>query len=195
MGVREVLDVVARDRPFYGGGGGITLSGGEVLVQWEFAAELAKMASETYHLHVAVETTGHGEWERLLAVAKYCDEILYDIKHMDDERHRYGTYAGNALILENLRKLAADAADRIKIRIPLIEGYNADDANIAKVCELGKELGIGEIHLLPYHQFGEPKYAKLGWAYAFDGRTPDDRAVERIRDRLENDGFKVTVGG
>lgn len=195
MTVDAVLDIVQRDRQFYSEGGGLTLSGGEPLVQWEFAAALAKKASEVHHLHVAIETTGHAKWEHLLVVTKYCDQVLFDIKHMDAERHNYGTNIGNESIIQNLRKLAAIAADKITIRIPLIDGYNADPENIGRVCELGKELGLKEIHLLPYHKFGEPKYAKLGLEYVFDGKTPDDQTVEDIRRYLEENGYRVEIGG
>lgn len=195
MTVKEVMEIVEKDRRFYGQEGGLTFSGGEALVQWGFAAELAKTASKSYHFPVAIETTGYARWEHLAAVTEYCDEILYDIKHMDDDKHKEGTAVSNQLILENLRKLAQTKAEKIKIRIPLIDGYNADDANIADVCRLAKETGIREVHLLPYHKFGEPKYIKLGRVYEFDGRTPDEQTIERLGNYLNENGLTVAVGG
>lgn len=195
MTVDEILAIVEKDRQFYRDGGGLTLSGGEALVQWKFAAALAKKASQVHHLHVALETTGYAPWEAVAEVAQHCDEILYDVKHMDDKKHIQGTKVSNEIILENLKKLGENFADKITVRIPLIEGYNTEDENIGALAAIGKKIGLQEIHLLPYHRFGEPKYAKLGMVYDFDGQTPDDQTVDRIQQYLESEGYKVVVGG
>ncbi len=195
MSVEEVLEIVEKDRAFYQEDGGLTLSGGEALMQWEFAAELAKRTRERYHLPVAIETTGCAPFEHLYEVTQYCDQILFDVKNMNEERHKEGTGISNRLILENLKKLAETAADRIIIRIPLIVGFNADRENIEKTCEMAKKLGIHEIHLLPYHKFGEPKYEKLGRIYDFDGKTPDEEMLEEYRSYLEQNGFRTMIGG
>lgn len=195
MQVDEVLKIVERDRSFYRQEGGMTISGGEVLTQWQFATELAKKAKHHYHLSVAIETTGFAPWEHLNSVAEHCDQILYDIKHIDNEKHIWGTAVSNRSILQNLAKLAEIAANRIIVRIPLIEGFNADEQNIYKTCELVKSLGIPEIHLLPYHKFGEPKYLKLGKTYDFEGQTPSDELVETYRKFITDNGIKVMIGG
>lgn len=195
MRVDDVLKIVEKDRAFYREDGGLTISGGEVLAQWEFATELAERAKNGYHLPVAIETTGFAPWEHLYSVAQHCDQILYDVKHTDNERHIWGTGVSNRRILDNLTRLAAKMAERIIIRIALIDGFNADEQNIHKTCELAKSLGISEIHLLPYHKFGEPKYLKLGRVYDFVGRTPTDETIEKYTHYLHGNGFKVVVGG
>jgi pyruvate formate lyase activating enzyme len=195
MTVDEVLAEVEKDRPFYSGGGGMTLSGGEPLLQSEFASELAKKAQDVFHMHVAMETTGFAKWENLWQVAQYCDEILYDIKHMNSAEHGKYTGVGNVQILENLRMLTEKAADKITIRVPLIEGYNADGINIDAVGELAKKLRIKQVHLLPYHEFGEPKYKKLGRVYDFKGKTPSEDEIEARSALLQAKGLIVQVGG
>jgi pyruvate formate lyase activating enzyme len=146
------------------------------------------------YLHIAVETTGYGSWDRLRAVAAESDLVLYDLKVMDPAKHERHTGVSNEIILENARKLARTGTHMV-YRVPLIGGVNADEENIARTADFAGKTGIGEVHLLPYHRLGESKYAKLDREYRCEGATPDDELVERLTTLLESRGLKVTVGG
>lgn len=195
MTVGEVLAEVEKDRIFYkNSGGGVTLSGGEALMQWEFAAALAEALKTKLFLNVAIETTGFQQYDKAYAVLKNCDTVLYDLKHMDDERHKKFTGVSNKLILENARRLA-DAGVHLIYRIPLLGGINDDGENIDAVIKFALETGVKEVHLLPYHEFGRAKYAKIGKEYDCDAHTPDDAEVEAIKNKMTEKGLNVRIGG
>jgi len=194
VSIQEVLDEVEKDRGFYDiSGGGVTLSGGEPLMQWEFAANLVNELKKRY-FRVAIETTGYAPWKHVEAVVSGCDEILYDVKHMDSEIHKKYTGVPNELILENAKKIA-DMKLNIIIRIPLLGGINDDDKNISDVIKFASDLNIEQIHLLPYHRLGEPKYKKLGRKYVCTAVIPSEEKIEEIKSKLESKGFIVKVGG
>lgn len=158
--VEEALKIALEDRPFYGKTGGITLSGGEPLMQAEFALELLRRAKES-GVTTALDTCGYAPYsvfEQSLAV---CDTYLYDLKHMDSQMHKRETGVGNELILSNLEKLAAAGA-RIQIRIPLIPGYNDAPEHIAAAGDFLRKIRPECVKLLPYHQLAHMKYAGLG---------------------------------
>ncbi len=168
--VREVMDVVMQDLPFYEeSGGGITLSGGEMLAQPEFAGNLLKAAKEN-GLNTCAETTGFASGEVFAEVIENLDTILFDVKHWDSEKHKEGTAVPNELILSNL-KYAIEQKKDVVPRIPVIPGFNDsmdDAANLARVI---KEAGGSKCQLLPFHQFGENKYEQLGREYAYKDVT------------------------
>lgn len=193
--VQEVIKEVEKDRKFYiKSGGGLTISGGEPLMQHEFAYELAK-AAKANHINTAIETTGFASWEAASKVFSQIDYILFDVKSMDDETHIKYTGVSNKLILENLEKLAATRADDITIRIPLIEPVNADEENIIKTAQMAQRLGITKLHLLPYHKYGEGKYNKLYKEYTFEGITPSDETLDRYVELLKNYGIEAKISG
>lgn len=164
--VKEVMDVVMQDLPFYEeSGGGITLSGGEMLAQPEFARSLLLEAKKN-GLHTCCETTGFAKKEIFASVIENIDTILFDVKHWNSVIHREGTAVGNELILSNL-KYAIEQGKDVLPRIPVIPGFNdfpEDAANLARVI---KEAGGTRCQLLPFHQFGENKYDQLGREYAY----------------------------
>ena len=164
--VKEVMDVVMQDLPFYEeSGGGITLSGGEMLAQPEFAVSLLKAAKEN-GLHTCCETTGFAKQEVFAEVIENLDMILFDVKHWDSGKHKAGIAVGNELILSNLKYAFSQGKDVLP-RIPVIPGFNDslnDAENLAKVI---KEAGGTKCQLLPFHQFGENKYEQLGREYAY----------------------------
>lgn len=190
----QIIEIIQKDMMFYDeSGGGVTLSGGEPLMQWAFAADILKECHELC-MNTAMETTGFAPYEHLKEVSLYCDRLLYDIKHMDNQIHKKYTGVENRLILENLKKVRALGKEVI-IRIPLIHHVNDSDKNIIETGKLAKETGIDEIHLLPFHKFGEPKYEGLGrktWEY--DAFVPQE-TIKRIQEILAAEGFKVCVGG
>ncbi|MFW6113761.1 MAG: glycyl-radical enzyme activating protein [Actinomycetota bacterium] len=193
MTLDQVVKKVEQDRIFYdNSGGGMTVSGGEPLVQPEFVAELLRRC-KTKGIHTALDTSGNVPWENVEMVLEHVDLVLFDIKHMDPEMHRKGTGAGNRNILENAGKVASRA--RTWIRIPLIPGYNDSESNISKVAEFASDIGAEKVSLLSYHDLGSSKYPKLGRVYQMEGTIPpDDDAVESVKEAIESHGLKVEVG-
>jgi len=191
----EVLREVLRDAPFYSQGmGGLTLTGGEPTLQPDFALALLRLA-KAERLHTALETCGEALWEALQMLMPYLDLVLYDIKHMDSQRHREATGIGNERVLENVQRLVAGGAHVI-IRVPLIPAFNTDAENLHRVAELAKSLGVTEVHVLPYHALGKPKYRALGRAYALDEVPPmkEDQG-EAAAEIIRSHGLIVHVGG
>jgi glycyl-radical enzyme activating protein/glucokinase-like ROK family protein len=190
--IREVL----RDAPFYQGGGGLTLTGGEPTMQPHLAEALLRLAKAEY-LSTAMETCGHTHWPVLEALLPYLDHVLFDLKHVDSQLHRLFTGVDNDLILANLRRLAALHAP-LTIRVPLIPGCNASPDGMRAIAEYvrGLEGPIRSIDLLPYHTLGKAKYAALGRAYPWDGHARlDEVAVDELAQVVEACGLAVNVGG
>lgn len=164
--VQEVLDVVLQDKVFYEeSGGGITLSGGEMLVQPAFAAQLLKAAKEE-GLNTCAETTGYADPEVFAGLIEYLDVILMDLKHWDPEAHRIGTGVTNKLPIANMKQ-AIQAGKEVLPRIPVIPDFNNSLIDAEKMAKCLKEIGASKCQLLPFHQFGENKYSQLGKAYAY----------------------------
>jgi pyruvate formate lyase activating enzyme len=195
----DVVRKVSRYAPFYAHSdrGGVTISGGEPLYQAGFSAEIAKQCHE-HGIHTAIETCGFADYAELARLATQIDLLLYDIKHMDDDRHRAGTRVGNKEILDNLRKVCGEFPRLRKvIRIPLVPGFNDDEDNVGKTVAFVHSLGIERLDLLPFNELPAEKYAGLGrgiWAYAEARRQPDE-ILERLLAIARQQGLKTTVGG
>ena len=194
--VEGALKLALKDKAFYDqSGGGVTFSGGEALCHADFISELTD-ALHAEGVDVAIETCGAVPWDKIKTAVEKIDTVLYDVKHMDSAQHKKFTGMGNELILENARKIAQAKGDGMVIRVPLIGGVNADEENIRRTGEFAKEIGLREIHLLPYHRFGEPKYRKIGKEYAGEAfRTPTDEQQEKLSKMLESMGITVVIGG
>lgn len=162
MTADEVWGVLAADRDYYAmSGGGVTLSGGEPLCQPEFALELLRRCRSA-GIATAVETAGAVPFDVLNAVRPWVDLFLYDVKCMDDARHRQYTGVGNVRILRNLAMLL-DRGGRVWIRVPVIPGVNDDPAEMRQLkAFLDAHGGAERVELLPYHAMGTHKYAALG---------------------------------
>ena len=195
MSVAEVVAEIERDTVFYDeSGGGVTFSGGEPLLQAGFLLDLARGCREK-GLHTALDTCGFAPWEVLDRVREYIQLFLYDVKLIDEARHRRWTGVSNALILENLRRLAAHG-HRIVLRLPLIPGVNDDVENVRATGALAVELRIPEVDLLPYHQAGVDKYERLEMDYTLpDTRPPEAQGVEAAAGMLREFALEVKVGG
>ena len=164
----EVLKIVMQDIDFYEeSGGGVTLSGGEVLSQADFAQALLKELKER-RIHTALETTGYATKDRFLSTIEDVDLLLFDMKHYDRMRHYEGTGVYNDCIIENM-KAAAKLGREIIARIPVIPGFNDSLKDAEGFCKLLSQIGIQRVNLLPFHQFGQKKYELLGIPYAFEG--------------------------
>ncbi|HGU9820671.1 [formate-C-acetyltransferase]-activating enzyme [Enterobacter chuandaensis] len=187
-------EVMKDDVFFRSSGGGVTLSGGEVLMQATFATQLLARLRR-YGIRTAIETAGDAPLSRLLPLARQCDEVLFDLKIMDPEQARSVTAVNLPRVLENVRQLVAEGINIIP-RVPLIPGYTLTETNMARVLAFLLPTGIRQLHLLPFHTYGEPKYRLLGQQWSMREVIPpttDDVAF--LRSMAERKGFHVTVGG
>lgn len=168
MTVEDVLKKVEEDSAFYARSeGGLTLSGGEPLMQHEFAGELLREA-KSRGLDTAIETCGFAPWENMQMVFQYANTIFYDIKCIDAEKHLIYTGVDNRIILENFKRAAAQfsqSSSIIIVRTPVIPGFNNDKEDIQAIVDFLKPFRNIKYQLLPYHSFGEVKYNYLGKHY------------------------------
>ena len=160
--VDDVLNVVEQDMAFYArSGGGLTLSGGEPLLQGEFAVALLREA-RARRIKTAVETCGMVSAETVRAAAEYLNYVLFDIKHMDSAEHEAQTGLPNRRILENFRILAEEFPNLpILARTPIIPGFNDSEESVAAIAEFLKPYERVEYEMLPYHRLGTQKYQFL----------------------------------
>lgn len=178
VSTKEVMAEVLRDRVFYSGsGGGLTLSGGEPLYQYDFSLELLKMAKEN-GLHTCVETSGFVTQEKIIKIAAYTDIFLYDCKETDPVRHKEFTGVSNTQIIDNLFCVDKMGAGII-LRCPIIPGYNDRQEHLENIGRLAEKLeNIRQIEVEPYHPLGKSKAFLLAKEYApGDLESPDEKTV------------------
>ncbi len=189
MTVEEAFDEIIKDEVFYRqSGGGVTLSGGEPLMQSQFALELLKRVHEE-GISTAVETTGAVSKEVLMGVMPYVNLFLYDFKHCDNDAHIKYIGASNNVIKSNLKALSEAGAD-IMVRTPLIPGVNDSKECIKQIMSTLKSCGIKKYSLLPFHQYGSGKYESIGIYYEFKELTAhDSEYVESLKEMIEKNGF------
>lgn len=195
MTVQQLIRELKKDATTYRrSGGGITLSGGEPLVQYEFAAELLR-ACKAQGWDTAIETTGAGITEAVEKIIPYVDTVLLDIKHLDTEKHKKFTGIGNEQILKNAARISQISST--VVRVPVIPGFNYSEEEIRAITEFAKMLrGVRTIHLLPYHTFGENKYDLLGRDYALADIKPlKPEELEHLKTMVEREGFQCIIGG
>jgi glycyl-radical enzyme activating protein len=195
-----VIAEVLRDAPFYGAGGGMTLTGGEVTMQPDFAEALLRLARDA-GIAMAMETCGHTQWTVFERLLPFLDLVLYDLKHVDSAIHRQFTGIGNELILDNLRRLAALNAPLI-VRVPLIPGFNADPVSLTAIAGFVAQLGaaVQRVDLLPYHTLGKAKYRALGREYPWGEHSRlSDADLAELADvtsaALRGSACSVQLGG
>ncbi len=195
MPAAEVVQEVLKDEAFYSeSGGGVTLSGGEPLEQADFAKAILQ-ACKDHGLHTAIETAGCVPWTSFEKVIAHTDLFLYDLKHLEAETLRASTRADTHQIRSNLEKLATHKT-AIIVRIPVVPGFNDSIETIGEMARLAKGLRIQEIHLLPYHRYGQGKYRLLERVYPFKGPDKVPQAqLERLQQVIEDEGLRVRIGG
>ena len=191
--VADVLAEVLKDEAFYGQDGGLTVSGGEPLAHQPFLCELLAAAQKA-RLNTAIETCGHAPWEALELAAEHVNEILFDVKCLDSKRHRIWTGAGNEQILDNLTKLCETHPELPKlVRTPIIPGFNDSIADVRAIIDFLDTLGGAKANIsyqpLPYHRFGEGKYAALGRPYPMENTVLDDKVFAHITQLVLNSGL------
>jgi len=197
--VPELVKELRKDEMFYEeSGGGVTLSGGEVMaMDMDYIEALVKKLYR-FGITVTIDTCGYAPYENYQRILPFTDTFLYDVKVMDREKHRKYIGADNTLILENLEKLSADGA-RIYIRIPTVKEVNGTDEDMRQIIDylLEKKIRVAQINLLPYHNTGSSKYARLGEQYEGNGLTaPSREEMEHFVGLFEKAGFHNTkIGG
>ena len=150
ISVSELFDEVRKDETYFrNSDGGVTISGGEVLMHSKFAVEFLKKCKDEYY-HTAIETSGYGNFEDLKKISEVTDYIMFDIKHTIENDHKKLTGVSNKIIIENLRKIS-EFSKKIIIRIPLIPGLNDSEENIINTCLLAEACKIDEIDLDIYN--------------------------------------------
>ena len=193
--VEEVFDIVYRDYAFYeSSNGGVTLSGGEFLLQADFAIELLKKCKE-HNIHTAVETTMAVHVPRLKELCEVVDLFLVDFKIFDKTKSKEILHLNIEKLMENIA-LIQQYHGRIIPRIPLIPNYTATDENMHLVMEYLNSVGLKEVHLLPFHQLGEAKYKSIDKEYTCHELKPlTDAQIEEIQTLFEKNGFKTLIHG
>ena len=194
--IEELMHRFNRERPFWGNNGGITLSGGEPLLQKKFILPLLKKCKEQY-IHTCIETTGCLDSDYWLEVLNYVDWVFMDLKHMDTDKHKSMTGVKNELILKNIKLLAEkkDWNGIVVPRIPIIPGFNDDDNNIRKTAKYVNEIGLEVINILPFHKLGESKYRQLDQVYLFENQVaPSEEHMEHIKSIIEKEGIMCFIG-
>ena len=198
MTVNEVMAQVLQDKDFYANtGGGMTISGGELLTQPEFAEALLDVCEEN-GIGVVLDTSGYGPMKTLQNLAGHnsCTHILFDMKLIGNEAHRKYTGVGNEIILRNLKALAKDPAinPKIIIRIPLISGVNDSEEDIRSVCGFFQDSGLRSVTLLPYHELGVSKCRNIGGEPEIF-QAPSAERIGMIGDCFRACGVSVEVLG
>ncbi len=194
MTVDEVWKTVKRDADYYeASGGGVTASGGEILAQPDFVAELFRRSKEA-GFHTNADTSGFGDPAALDKILEYADLVYYDLKHMDPVKHQEYTGQSNELILSNLRRVAEKGVP-VVIRVPLIPGYNDSEENLHAMAQAVKEIvPAAMVNILPYHRYGANKYRMIDMTYQLDD-VPEvtEAQLDKARAIFESYGLAVEI--
>ena len=191
----EVMSEIKKSIVFFDSSdGGVTLSGGEPLMQSEFLKELIKKCKEE-DLHITLDTSGYIDSDTFESIIDNIDLFLYDLKIMDDEQHKKYTGTSNKKILKNL-KLLSKRGKEVIIRFPVIPGITDTDENLENIIDFLSGLkNIREIDILPYHNV-EEKYKRLGKEYKLeDVKSPEESRIKDVKERFEKEGYVVKEGG
>lgn len=193
--IQQAIKELKKDATiFRRSGGGVTLSGGEPLVQHDFASQLL-LACKSQGWDTAIETTGFGRSEAIEKVIPYVDTVLLDIKHIDPYTHKKFTGISNEVILKNAKRISQ--ITKTVVRVPIIPGFNYSYKDIEDIAKFVKTLNnVDTIHLLPYHTFGENKYDLLGIEYTLDGlKRLSKEDLNEHKKIVESYGIKCIIGG
>lgn len=188
----EILKIIEKQRLFYKySGGGVTFSGGEATLQADVLRDLVYRLYDKA-IDLAIETSGYFNFDDVKDILKKLNLIFIDIKHMDDNQHRFYTGMGNEKILKNISRFN-ELEVPVIVRIPVIEGVNADIENIRKTAKFVKaNIDIPKLELLPYHLFGDSKYEALGLAKpSRQFKTPSVEYLRRLYKIVENEDVEV----
>ncbi|WP_367988822.1 glycyl-radical enzyme activating protein [Vibrio sp. NTOU-M3] len=186
--VDEVFAEVIKDKIYFDkSGGGITLSGGEALKQFNFSLALAKKC-KAHGIHVCVETNGASKPHHYREIAPYVDLFLFDYKATGEKKHKQLTGLSQHFVLQNLAVLN-DIGAKIILRCPIIPGYNLSDAHLEAIAQLSHSMpNIQKVELLPYHNFGKGKAEAIGEDYAVNAKVPDEEHINEWLERVRSYG-------
>jgi pyruvate formate lyase activating enzyme len=196
--VENILEVLEKERVFIDqSGGGVTFSGGEPMLQPEFLLNALKTCKANGY-HTAVDTSGYTSAENLKAILPFTDLFLFDIKHMDESKHKELTGVSNNLILDNFH-LLIESGKEIMVRVPVIPGYNDDMVHLENLKQFlltTKTGNLKKICLLPYHKIGSSKYKRFNTPYRMrDVEPPSKEKMKELKDFFEATGIIVKIGG
>jgi len=195
MEVRDVLDIVERDKMFYDKtGGGVTISGGEPLLQTRFVRELTRECRES-GIHTAIETTLYANKETVKLALEFNDLVFVDVKHINSDLHEQFTGVRNERILENI-KMIDELGKQFIVRIPFIPGFNDDDDTQILIYQWAAKLkNLKWIEILPYHRLGMGKYLGLGRSYPMGDVSPvSKQSLSYLRSMGVEFGVEIRIG-
>jgi len=189
MSVNDIIKIIKRDMVFYReSGGGVTFSGGEPTYQHQYLRELVKSCI-SLGVDTAIETCGYFEWDLLKDIFEMMDFVFVDIKHMDSKTHKKLTGVDNKVILENIINISKLNKKPV-IRIPLIKGVNDDLGNIYETLDfISSEIITSGVEILPYHNYGVPKYKALGMSNYYELKKPHKEKIEEIENIINEYGI------
>ena len=195
MSVDEVMAEILKERNYFvRSKGGVTFSGGEAALQADFVRECSRRCRLEY-INTAIETAGAVPWEQLWHAVEYIDEVLFDVKTLEDADFQKISIEPLQLVLQNLSTLCAKGK-QVRIRCPIIPGFNYSMEFIKKVVNVALENGVKQIDLLPFHQMGSYKYKSLNKPYAFKEEKALERdAVIPYAEFIRPNGIKCLIGG
>lgn len=191
VAVEDILPELLEDSDFFAQSkGGVTLSGGEVMLQTEGAAALVKKLNE-YGIPVLIDTAGCVPYNAFEKMNPFVQGYLFDFKTADEKK--YEEIGGDLkMVMQNLIRLISDGAN-VQVRIPLIPDFNTDKDSVLKICGALIEIGIGEVELLPFHRLGSAKYEALGMDYRYKNFEPlSKEKLDEINEQYSN-YFKTTM--
>lgn len=193
MTVEDVMQKIHRDAPVYRGKGGITVSGGDPLVYYEFVRELLRRCHEE-GINTAMESELCVPSQNLEAVMPYIDLYLTDLKIVDEQKHIEATGLSNRHALENLRLIGRTCPEKMCLRVPIIPGFTDPDENIHAIGAFCKENNFSKVNILPYHKLGATKHERLGNVYPMPNvKEPDDAKMRHIADIIESYGVTCII--
>ena len=191
----KVIRELRKDLIFYQeSDSGVTFSGGEPLEQIDFLAGLLLLCKEE-NMHTAVDTCGYTPWSNLERILSLVDLWLFDLKILDEQKHKHYTGVSNQLILENLRRLSKKTK-KIEIRIPLIPGVNDNIEEMAEMAGLIRSLSLSEVNILPFHRLGLEKYRRLGLSANMEEiGALSQKDIEVVKQLFSKHKLRVNIGG
>lgn len=191
ISAQEIVAKVARMKPFFDhSGGGVTLTGGEVTGQTEFAAAILE-GCRKLSIHTAIETSGACSWSRLEPLIAHADLVLYDLKLIDPEEHRSWTGADNRQILSNAAQLNGH---NVQVRVPLIPDVTDSEVNLRGIFSYMRDVGLSSVALLPFNASAGAKYEWLGSRCEVDGQPQSPERLEQFVELARGMGLKAAVG-
>lgn len=180
MSADDVITEVMKDSLFFGDDGGVTLSGGEPLLQADFVWEILSRAKQK-GISTAIETSGYGSFEHLRRLSEVTDVFLYDIKCLTESLHRKGTGKSNEIILKNLKQLS-EQDTKIIVRIPIIPDFNDNKEELNKILDFLRDINhIDTVQLMPFHRMAVDKYKNLGQKYAAEDLCLDPEVLKSLQ--------------